>query len=77
MYWQKRFDRENPNKELENKIEAVGNAAGSGAKLLACDKNLLPLTQELKEKIKFLELASLPDFSRTFARAMNFQEGTT
>lgn len=64
-------------KELENKIEAVGNAAGSGAKLLACDKNLLPLTQELKEKIKFLELASLPDFSRTFARAMNFQEGTT
>lgn len=63
--------------ELEDRIEAVGNAAGSGAKLLACDKNMLALTQELTEKIEFLELASLVDFSRTFAKAMNFREGTT
>jgi len=60
--------------ELLDKIEAVGNAAGSGAKLLACDKNLLSLTQALTEKIEFLELASLPEFSRTFAKAMNFRE---
>lgn len=62
--------------ELEDKIEAVGNAAGSGAKLLAYDKNLLPLTQVLTKKIEFLELANLPDFSRTFAKAMNFREET-
>lgn len=60
--------------ELLHKIEAVGNAAGSGAKMLACDRSQLPLTQHLKEKIEFLELASLPEFSRTFARAMNFRE---
>jgi len=42
--------------------------------MLACDKNLLPLTQALAGKIEFLELASLPEFSRTFAKSMNFRE---
>ena len=60
--------------ELLDRIEAVGNAAGSGAKMLACDKELLPLTEKLTRKIEFLELASLPEFSRTFAKAMNFRE---
>lgn len=60
--------------ELLDKIEAVGNAAGSGAKMLACDDSLLPLTEELTNKIEFLELASLPEFSRTFAKSMNFRE---
>lgn len=62
--------------ELLDKIEAVGNAAGSGAKMLACDDRLLPLTEELTNRIEFLELASLPEFSRTFAKSMNFQEET-
>ena len=60
--------------ELLEKIEAVGNAAGSGAKLLACDQAMLPLAQKLKEKVEFLELASLPAFPKTFAKAMNFRE---
>ena len=60
--------------ELLEKIEPVGNAAGSGAKMLACDRKLLALTEELTEKIEFLELASLTEFSRTFAKAMNFRE---
>ena len=60
--------------ELRGRITAVGNAAGSGAKLLACDKSELAMSQALKEKIEFLELASLPEFSRTFAKAMNFRE---
>ena len=60
--------------ELLERIEPIGNAAGSGAKMLACDRKLLPLTQELTNKIEFLELASLPDFSRTFAKSMNFRE---
>ena len=60
--------------ELLERIVPVGNAAGSGAKLLACDKNILPLSQKLIEKIEFLELASLPEFSRTFAKSMNFRE---
>lgn len=62
--------------ELHDRIGSVGNAAGSGAKMLACDKELLPLTQALTEKIEFLELASLPEFSKTFAKSMSFREGS-
>lgn len=60
--------------ELRGRITAVGNAAGSGARLLACDRDILPLSQELLHRIAFLELASLAEFSGTFARAMNFRE---
>ena len=62
--------------QLSGKIETVGNAAGSGAKMLACDKNMLELTGALANKIEFLELANLPEFAKTFAKAMNFREGT-
>ena len=61
---------------LLDRIEAVGNAAGSGAKLLACNQNLLPFAKELTEKIEFLELASIPAFPKTFAKAMTFREET-
>ena len=59
--------------ELLERIVPVGNAAGSGAKLLACDRSILPLSQTLTDKIEFLELASLPEFSKTFAKSMNFR----
>ena len=59
---------------LLQKIEAVGNAALSGAKMLACNKKLLPFTRNLVERTGFLELASLPSFPRIFAKAMLFQE---
>ena len=60
--------------ELLERIIPVGNAAGSGSKLLACDKTVLLLSQKLTEQIEFLELASLPEFSRIFAKSMNFRE---
>lgn len=60
--------------ELKGRIIPVGNAAGSGAKLMARDKAEILLAQELKDRIEFLELASLKEFSGTFARAMNFRE---
>lgn len=60
--------------ELLDKIESIGNAASSGARMLACNQNLLPLTQKLTRRIEFLELASMPEFSKTFAKAMNFRE---
>ena len=59
---------------LLQKIEAVGNAALSGAKMLACNKKLLPFTRNLVERTGFLELAGLPSFPRTFAKAMLFRE---
>ena len=58
--------------ELQNRIEAVGNAAGSGAKLLSAHRDMLPLTNTLAKKIEYLELASLPAFPKTFAKAMEF-----
>jgi len=60
--------------ELLDRIEPIGNAAGSGAKLLACNRQLLPVTKLLTEKIEFLELAGLPEFPRSFAKSMNFRE---
>lgn len=57
---------------LQGKITAVGNAAGSGAKILACDSDALAHAQRLTDEIFFLELASLPDFQRSFAKNMRF-----
>lgn len=57
------------------KITAAGNIAGSGSKMLALNKEQLALPQKLVTQVKFLELASLPAFQRTFAKNMSFREG--
>ncbi len=54
------------------KIRAVGNIAGSGAKLLACSMQQQKQADQLVRQIEFLELASLPDFQRTFGKQTNF-----
>ncbi len=54
------------------KIRAVGNAAGSGAKLLACSRAQQALADKLCREIEFLELASLSEFQRTFGKQTNF-----
>lgn len=56
---------------LCGRISVIGNAAGSGAKMLACDQKELAYTDRLLERIEFLELASLPGFQRCFAKNMN------
>lgn len=56
---------------LRKKITAVGNVAGSGAKMLACNQELFALTQQLAKEITFLELAKLEDFRICFAKNMN------
>jgi len=53
-------------------IVACGNAAGSGAKLLASNARELERAQELTERIEFLELAADPDFTMCFAENMGF-----
>ena len=58
--------------ELAGKIQSIGNAAGSGAKLLACDPSALEYAQTLVEKTEFLELASVEDFQFAFAENMRF-----
>ena len=59
-------------KELAGKTQAIGNAAGSGAKLLACDSSALDYAKTLVEKTEFLELASVADFQYRFAENMRF-----
>lgn len=56
------------------KVRAVGNAAGSGAKLLACSKLQQELADKLCKQIEFLELASLPEFQRTFGKQTAFSK---
>lgn len=58
--------------ELAQKITAVGNAAGSGAKLLAADPAALSHAQRIVERTQALELSALPEFPRTFAKNMRF-----
>ena len=59
-------------RELEEKITAVGNAAGIGAVQLACLPDAAARAQAILDATEPLELASLPDFSRCFAKNMRF-----
>jgi uncharacterized 2Fe-2S/4Fe-4S cluster protein (DUF4445 family) len=58
---------------LAHRIQAVGNAAGSGARRLACNTEELNRAQRIVETTEFLELAALPGFQRCFAKNMEFQ----
>jgi predicted metal-binding protein len=57
---------------LEDRVEALGNAAGSGAKLLCCNNQTWQRAQELATRAEFVELASVAGFGRSFARNMSF-----
>lgn len=61
-------------KVLRGKITACGNLAGAGAKLTAMSKKQFLLTQEMRDRIRFIELAKMPDFQKTFAKCMTFSE---
>ena len=61
--------------ELAGRVTAIGNAAGAGARLLACRRDQLDLAQRLVGEIRTLELAELPTFQRTFAQCMLLPEG--
>ncbi len=60
--------------ELRDRIISAGNTAGQGAVMLAADPGKLAVTDDILEKTEFLELANLPAFPRTFARAMELPE---
>lgn len=58
--------------ELADRITALGNAAGEGAKRLALQPDTLARTQEIADRTEYLELAAVPEFQRCFARCMRF-----
>ena len=58
--------------QLLDRIQAIGNAAGSGARRVACSGAELQRAQTIADRAEFLELAALPEFQRTFAKSMRF-----
>ncbi len=59
--------------ELEDRIQPVGNAAGSGAMQIACAKEALARADAIAKAVKHLELSTLPDWARCFAQSMRFE----
>ena len=60
-----------PNQFL-NKVVAIGNAAGSGAKLLACDEAQLRQAERIVAQTEHLELAASAQFQEIFVENMMF-----
>jgi len=58
--------------ELGGKITAVGNAALSGAMLLACDECVVERAKKIVETTETLELGTMREFPRCFAKNMRF-----
>lgn len=59
-------------KELEPKIKMVGNAAGSGAKLALLSQSEFERTDEIANKVTYIELGAQKHFNLEFARGMQF-----
>ena len=60
--------------QLEEKIQPVGNAAGSGAIQLALSPERLGQLEALSTRIDNLELSQAPNFQRSFAKNMGFDD---
>lgn len=59
--------------ELKDRIVNVGNAAGSGAKAMALNKDALTGADKLRDAMKYIELSACPDFQDRFAECMMFE----
>lgn len=57
---------------LLNKIESAGNAAGEGAKAAAISRAAFEKAEKLAGETEFLELASLPEFQKTYLNWLDF-----
>jgi len=54
------------------KIFVLGNAAGTGAKLMLISEKARKIGEEIVDKAKFIELASDKDFMKTWIRNLDF-----
>ncbi len=53
-----------------NRFRQVGNAAGTGARLALVSRNKRAEAQKIARRIRYIELASLPNFQELFVQAM-------
>ena len=63
-----------PETPLE-RIHAVGNAAGSGARMMLASTDYRRLADALAKKIEYLELTTVPGFNKYFARGIRLPVG--
>ena len=64
-----------PDCDLE-RVQAVGNAAGDGAKIALFDRGKRAEAREVARSVEFIETAIEPDFQEKFAAAMAFPHST-
>ena len=60
-----------PDIDLTN-IRQIGNAAGIGAQMLLMNTDLRRKADELSNKVKYVEIANLPEFQKEFGNSMIF-----
>ncbi len=60
--------------KLKDRIKPAGNTAGNGAILLLLSKKLERELEKLKEKVKYIELSSSPEFNQLFVENMVFEQ---
>jgi len=58
----------------EGKVEFIGNAAGTGAKMVLAGKSCRAAAEAIARDTEYIELAGRPDFQMAFAEAMIFPE---
>jgi uncharacterized 2Fe-2S/4Fe-4S cluster protein (DUF4445 family) len=58
--------------ELAGKVTAIGNAAGAGALQALLSKKLYDKAQDLKKRVKYIELSSSGEFMDQYIECMNF-----
>ena len=59
--------------ELHDRIKAVGNAAGEGAKLATVNRGEFEYACRLSEETEFIELASESSFQDVFVDKLEFE----
>ncbi len=57
---------------FENRIQAIGNASGAGAVEGLLSKPLLELADQIKRKVKYVELSASVDFTERYVENMLF-----
>jgi len=58
---------------LQDRVVAIGNAAGVGAAMCAVNAETFAKAEKLAEDTAFLELASVPDFQDRYVENLNFE----
>lgn len=58
--------------ELRSKIVPVGNAAGAGAKMALLSREHMEMTERIRQRMRYIELSSCPDFQTVFVDFLSF-----